>query len=211
MVGQGVLRECLLDPGVDSVLSIVRRPTGAQSPRLREIVATDFYNLSPLSPELTGIDACYYCIGVTSNGLSEHAYRRISYDMTMEAATLLLRLNPTMTFIYVSALGADPTERGRIMWARIRGALENALLKLPFRQLFIFRLAIIQPLHGITSRTRSYRIAYNILAPLLPLIIRLLPKYATTTEQIGKAMLAVTRNGYPTQILQTRDINSVHA
>ncbi len=209
MVGQGVLRECLLDPGVESVISIVRRPTGNDDPRLRELVLVNFYDLAPLASYLTGIDACFYCLGTSSTGISERKYRRISYDMTMEAAGFLLRLNPDMTFIYVSATGADPSERGRIMWARVRGALENALQRLPFRQLFIFRPAIIQPLHGITSRTRGYRIAYTLLAPVLPIIVRALPRYATTTEQIGKAMLAVTRNGYPARILESRDINSV--
>jgi uncharacterized protein YbjT (DUF2867 family) len=215
MVGQGVLRECLLDPGVESVISVVRRPAEAgnlaaqDNPKLRQLVLHDFYNLAPIASELTGIDACYYCIGVTSMGMGEAEYRRISYDMTMTAAELLVRQNPAMTFIYVSASGADPTEHGRVMWARVRGALENALLRLPFRQLFIFRLALIEPLHGIKSRTAAYRWGYILLGPVIPLLRRMLPRYATTTEQIGKAMLALTRNGYSKHVLEVEDINSL--
>jgi uncharacterized protein YbjT (DUF2867 family) len=209
MVGQGVLRECLLDPGVTSIISIVRNPSGKQDAKLRELVLANFYDLSPIASELTGIDGCYYCIGVTSTGMKEPEYRRISYDMTMVAAELLVQQNPAMTFIYVSALGSDPTEKGRVMWARVRGALENALLRLPFRQLFIFRIAIVVPLHGIKSRTTAYRWGYTLLTPVMPLLRRMLSKYATTTEQIGKAMLALTRSGYSKHILESPDINSL--
>ena len=170
MVGQGVLRECLLDPEVTAVLSIVRSSTGQQHPKLREIVHKDFFDFSSIESELSGFDACFFCLGVSSAGMSEENYRRITYDITLAAAQTLVKLNPNMTFIYVSGAGTDSSERGRMMWARVKGQTENALLRLPFKAAYMFRPAVIVPLHGIKSRTRLYRVSYAVLGPLLPLL-----------------------------------------
>lgn len=209
MVGQGVLRECLIDPGVDSVLAVGRSATGQPHARLREIVHRDFTNFSAIEADLAGYDACFFCLGVTSVGQSEESYRALTYDITMAAATTLARLNPQMTFVYVTGQGADSTERGRIMWARVKGKTENDLMKLPFRAAYMFRPAVIQPLHGIRSKTAWYQAIYTGLAPLLSLIVKIAPKYATTTEQVGRAMISVARNGYPRRILENADINRV--
>lgn len=209
MVGQGVLRECLLDPDVTGVLTIRRTATGRQREKLREIEREDLTDYSTIESELTGYDACFFCLGISSVGLTEEQYRRITFDITMAAARTLARLNPDMTFIYVSGKGADSTERGRSMWARVRGETENALLRLPFKGVYIFRPAVIQPLHGAKSKTRLYRALYIVMAPLLSLLNAMLPKYVTTTERIGRAMLRVVRQGAPKRVLETGDINRV--
>lgn len=157
MVGQGVLRECLLDPGVHQILSIVRTPSGQQHPKLRELVHTDFFDYSTIEPELTGFDACFFCLGVSSAGMDEAKYKRLTYDLTLAAATTLAKLNPQMTFLYVSGAGTDSTEHGRSMWARVKGKTENDLLKLPFHAAYMFRPGVIQPLHGIRSKTKLYQ------------------------------------------------------
>jgi uncharacterized protein YbjT (DUF2867 family) len=150
MVGQGVLRECLLDPDVRRVLSIGRSATGQRHEKLRELIRADLLDYSAIENELRGYDACFFCLGITSLGLSEEQYRRVTYDITMAAAKALARLNPDMTFVYVTGAGTDSTEHGRTMWARVKGETENALLRLPFRAAYMFRPAAIQPLYGIT-------------------------------------------------------------
>jgi uncharacterized protein YbjT (DUF2867 family) len=207
MVGQGVLRECLLDPQVHRVLSVGRSATLQQHPKLREIHRADLFDFSDIKPELSGYDACFFCLGVSAAGKTEEEYRHVTYDITLAAATTLVRLNPQMTFIYVSGSGTDSTERGRTMWARVKGSTENALLRLPFKAAYMFRPAGIQPMHGETSKTRLYRVFYAIAPPLFPLLRRLFPRYMTTTEQIGTAMIAAARNGAPNEILETEDIN----
>jgi len=202
MVGQGVLRECLLDPDVHRVLSIGRTVTGLQHPKLREIARSNLYDYSDLESELTGYDACFFCLGTSAAGKSEAEYRRITYDLTLAAATTLVRLNPRMTFIYVSGSGTDSTEKSRTMWARVKGATENALRRLPFKAAYMFRPAGILPMHGEKSRTRLYRIAYAITRPLLPLLTRLFPGYITTTEILGRTMLDAVRNGAPSAVLE---------
>ena len=209
MVGQGVLRECLADAGVESVLAVGRRPTGRSHPKLREIVHDDFLDFSAIEPELTGYDACFFCLGVTSIGLDEERYRHLTYDITMAAATALAKLNPGMVFTYVTGAGTDSTERGRVMWARVKGKTENDLLKLPFRAAYMFRPAGIQPLHGIRSKTAWVQAVYVVTAPLLSLLTRVAPKYMTTTEQLGRAMIKVARDGYPKPVLESEDINRV--
>ncbi len=153
MVGQGVLRECLLDPGVESVLAVGRSPTGQRNAKLREILHDNFFDFSAIESELTGFDACFFCLGVSSVGMSEQRYRHLTYDLTLAAATTLSKLNPGMVFIYVTGQGTDSTEQGRLMWARVKGKTENDLLKLPFKAAYMFRPAGIQPLHGIRSKT----------------------------------------------------------
>jgi uncharacterized protein YbjT (DUF2867 family) len=211
MLGQAVLRECLLDPEVERVVSVVRRATGSQHPKLREVVHADFHDFTSIAPELTGVDACLFTLGVTSAGMSEQEYRRVTYDITMAAATMLLRLNPQLTFVFVSGAGTDSTERGRVMWARVKGAAENALLRMPFKGAYMFRPAAIQPLHGVRSRTMSYRIAYTVMSPVLPLLRRFFPQYITTTEKLGRAMIVVAKRGAPKQVLESKDINELVA
>jgi uncharacterized protein YbjT (DUF2867 family) len=209
MVGQGVLRECLLDPDVLHVLSIVRSPSGQLHPKLRELVHANFFDFSPIESELAGFDAGFFCLGVTSAGKSEEQYSRVTYDITMAAAEPLARLNPTMTFVFVSGAGTDSTERGRTMWARVKGRTENALLRLPFKAAYMFRPAVIQPMHGARSRTALYRIPYLILRPLVPWLRKRFPQYVTTTEQLGRAMLAVAKHGAPKTVLESADINKL--
>lgn len=207
MVGQGVLRECLLDPDVWRVVTVGRTPAGQQHPKLQEILHADLLDLSPIESSLTGLDACFYCLGVTSAGMTEEAYTRVTYDMTMSVATTLSKLNPQMTFVFVSGAGTDSTEKGRIMWARVKGRAENALLRFPFKAAYMFRPGVIQPLHGIRSKTKSYQLFYAIAGPVLPLLKRLFPRLITTTEQIGRAMLVVAKRGAPSIILEQADIN----
>jgi uncharacterized protein YbjT (DUF2867 family) len=206
MIGQGVLRECLLDSDVQQILSIVRTPSGQQHPNLHEVVLTNFFDYSAIEPQLTGYDACFFCLGVSSAGMDEAKYTHLTYDLTQAAATTLARLNPQMTFLYISGAGTDSTERGRIMWARVKGKTENALLQLPFRAAYMFRPGFIQPLHGIRSKTKLYQFFYTALNPILPLLKSAFPRQITTTEELGQAMLYVAKHSYPKPILETADI-----
>lgn len=205
MIGQGVLRECLNASDVEAVLAIVRRASAEPHEKLRELVHEDFLDFSQL--DLAGYDACFFCLGISSAGMSEEAYRRVTCDIPMAAAQVLAKSNPGMTFIYVSGAGTDAN--GRSMWARVKAEAEQALLALPFASAYMFRPAFIQPLHGITSRTRLYRVVYAVMSPLYPVWKRLLPKYMTTTEQVGRAMLHVARHGAPKTILENDDINAL--
>lgn len=209
MVGQGVLRECLLDPDVKTVLSIVRRSTGQEHAKLREIVHKDFFDFSAIASELAGFDACFFCLGVSSAGMSEENYRRVTYDIALAAAKTLVKLNPDMTLVFVSGAGTDSSERGRLMWARVKGQTENALLRLPFKAAYMFRPGVIVPLHGIKSRTMLYRVPYAVLGPILPLLQRLFPKQVTTTEKLGRAMLTVAKHGATKPVLESSDINQL--
>lgn len=211
MVGQGVLRECLADQQVDSVLVVGRSTSGVDHPKVREIVHPDLFDYSGLEDELTGFDACFFCLGVSAAGMSEEAYSRISVDLTLAAARTLSRLNPEMTFIYVSGTGTDSTEEGRVMWARVKGKAENQLLQLPFKAAYMFRPGFIQPLHGIRSRTRAYRVLYSIAGPLFPVFAAIAPKSVTTTERVGLAMIRVAQEGYSRTLLENSDINSLAA
>ncbi|WP_052848904.1 NAD-dependent epimerase/dehydratase family protein [Streptomyces avicenniae] len=192
MVGQGVLRACLLDEAVTEVVAVVRRPLGAPHPKLREIVHTDFTDLSAVADALGAPDACFYCLGISSAGLAEAEYTVITHDYTLAAAETLLARNPALTFVYVSGSGADSTESGSTMWARVRGRTENALLALSPRARVI-RPGYIRPRHGARSRTRSYRVLYATTSWLYPLFHRLLPRHTTTTDTLGRAMLALAR------------------
>jgi uncharacterized protein YbjT (DUF2867 family) len=209
MVGQGVLRECLLAPDVESVVAVGRNATGQQHPKLRDLVHKDMYDYSAIEPQLQGFDACFFCLGVSSVGMKEPEYKRITYDLTLAAATVLARLNPAMTFTYVTGAGTDSSERGSSMWARVKGATENALLRLPFKAAYMFRPGMIQPLHGIRSKTPLYDAAIVVLRPVLGLAHNLWPNKVTTTEKIGRAMLAVARNGAPKVLLDPADINAL--
>lgn len=206
MVGQGVLLECLRDPDVRAVTILVRAPAKFMHSKLREIVHRDFWNFSSVERELSGFDACFFCLGVSSVGMAESEYERITYGITLAAGETLARLNPQMTFIYVSGAGTDSSERGRLGWARIKGRTENALLRLPFKAAYMFRPGIIQPLHGIQPRNRPLRIFYALAQPVLPLARRAFPAQIVTTEQIGRAMLIAARTGAPKRVLEARDI-----
>jgi uncharacterized protein YbjT (DUF2867 family) len=209
MVGQGALRECLLDPAVEEVLAVGRSPTGQTHAKLREIIHADFFDWSAQASQLTGYDACLFCLGVSSVGMKEDAYRHLTYDLTLSVAAMLVRLNPDMTFIYVTGQGTDSSEQGSSMWARVKGKTENDLRKLPFKGAYMFRPGVIQPLHGIRSKTALYQAIYTIAAPLFGLLKAIAPNSVTTTERIGRAMIAVACNGYPSSILETVDINRV--
>jgi uncharacterized protein YbjT (DUF2867 family) len=210
MVGQGVLRECLLDPAVEVVLVVGRTATGQRHAKLREILHRDFSDFAPIEGELRGYDACFYCLGVSSAGMKEPDYRRITYDFTMAAATTIGRANPDLTFVFVSGASTDSSERGRAMWARVKGKTENDLLVLLPLRAYMMRPGVILPRHGVRSKTRLYEAIYAITRPLYPLLRRL-PKYVTSTEDIGRAMLVVARRGAARPVLENRDINELGA
>lgn len=208
MVGQGVLRECLAAPDVAKVLTVGRTPTGQQHPKLQELVHAEMWDYANVEAELSNFDACFFCIGVTSSGMSEQKYAHLTYDMTLAVAATLAGLNPQMVFVYVSGAGADTSETSRIMWERVRGKTENALLKLPFRGVYIFRPGMIQPV-GVKSKTTSYRWFYSLTRPLLPALRAMLPDQILSTPQVGQAMLAAVRYGAPKRVLESPDINAL--
>lgn len=209
MVGQGVLRECLLAPDVELVQTVGRTPVGQTHPKLRELVHADMFQYHGIEQELSDYDACFFSIGVTSTGMREPEYTRLTYDMTLALAETLVRLNPRMVFVYVSGVGADSSGTSKTMWQRVRGKTENALLKLPFRGVYIFRPGMIEPLDGIRSKTPAYRIFYSLTKQLLPLLRKALPKLVLSTRQVGQAMLAVVRGGAPQRVLESADIASL--
>ena len=209
MVGQGVVRECLLDPGVESVVSVGRSRSGVTDPKFHEVVTADLLDLSPIAADLSGVDACFFCLGVTSTGMSEADYRRVTYDITMAAAAADEAQNPGATFVYVSGVGADSTGQGRTMWARVRGETENALLATSL-DTYILRPGYIQPLHGATSRTRLYRVLYRFVRVLYPVLRTVFPKHVSTTERIGRAMLGLARHGASERILYSGTFNTIN-
>jgi uncharacterized protein YbjT (DUF2867 family) len=211
MVGQGVLRECLRDAEITQVLAVGRLEIPDRHAKLTVLVQKDLFDYSAVETQLTGYDACFFCLGVSSAGMTEERYRRVTYELTLAAAKTLVKLNPNMTFIYVSGTGTDSTEKGTVMWARVKGETENALFKLPFKGAYMFRPGIIQPLHGIQSKTTSYRILYTLMTPLLPIVNALFPKYITNTERVGRAMLRLAKQGSSLKTLENKDINALGA
>ena len=207
MVGQAALRECLQASDVELVQTVGRAPTGQQHPKLRELVHAEMWRYEGVEAELSGFDACFFCIGVTSSGMGEKQYTHLTYDLTLAAGETLARLNPGMVFIYVSGAGADSKETSKIMWERVRGKTENALLRLPFRDVYIFRPGMIEPLDGIKSKTTAYRLFYSLTKPLLPLLRAALPRHVLSTRQVGQAMLAVVRGGARRRVLESADIS----
>jgi uncharacterized protein YbjT (DUF2867 family) len=204
LIGQGVLGECLKDPGITMIRAIGRGPSGASHPKLQDLVHPDLFDYRPIEAELEGFDACFFCLGTSSVGMDEQAYARVTHDLTLTAAETLARINPGMTFVYVSAAGTDNTERGSIMWARVRGRTENDLFRLPLAA-YSMRPVAVQPLGGIRPRTPVYRFAFVVLAPFLPLLRRLMPGSISTTEEFGRAMIALARHGAPKRILEAAD------
>lgn len=203
MVGQGVLRESLMAKDVDQVLSVGRRTTGLKHPKLREVTLTDFADLSPIEDDLKGYDACFYCLGVSSVGMSEADYTRISYDFPIAAARTLRDLNPNLTFVFVSGAGTDPG--GRQMWQRVKGRTEAEIIAM-MPNGYAFRPGIIQPMNGVTSKTRLYSTGYALAGPLLGLLDRFAPNYVTSTDRLGRAMLRAARGGFHHHIIANADL-----
>ena len=208
MVGQGVLRECLRDNAVSQVVCVGRTPLGIQRPKVEDLVTQDLFDLGRIERQLRGLDACFFCLGVSSSGVSEEDYRRLTYDLTLSIAGVLARGNPDMTFVYVSGAGTDSSERGTSAWARVKGATENALLRLPFKAAYMFRPGVIVPLDGVQSKTPGYRVFYAVFGVLLPALQRLFPRSMSTTRTIGLAMLEVARHGAKSPILRPADIHA---
>lgn len=212
MVGTGVLLECLDDARIELVLLVSRHPTDVSHPKIREIVHRNFFDFAGIQAQFVDLDACFFCLGVTSIGMSESEYDHVTYDLTLAAATALASVTAgRLTFCYVSGQGTDSTERGRTAWARIKGKTENALLRLPFKAAYMFRPGYIQPLKGIRSKTRWYQVLYDAMSPLYPVFRRLMPRYMTTTVNIGRAMIQVAATGSSKRILFTADINELSA
>ena len=208
MIGSGALIECMESADVNQVLSITRRPAGRQHAKLKEVVHADFLDYTTLARELAGTDVCFFCLGISAAGKSEEAYRRITFDFTVAAAQAVLDANPNATFIYISGAGADSTGQGRIMWARVRGQLENHLMGMGLGGVYIFRPAYIQPLKDVAVSTAWYGNLYKVARPLYPLL-KNFPRYVTSTTQIGRALIRVARDGHTQPILESRDINAV--
>lgn len=202
MVGEGVLHVCLADPNVGKVLLVNRRPCGVEHEKLTEIIHNNFHDFSTIENQLSGYNACYFCLGVSSMGMKEDQYRHLTYDLTMHVAKTLSQLNSDMTFCYVSGAGTDSTEQGRSMWARVKGKTENDLAKLPFKAVYNFRPGYIQPIAGMKNTYRSYRF----LSWLYPVFKALFPKYVVKLEEVGKAMVNATLQGYEKQVLECVDI-----
>jgi uncharacterized protein YbjT (DUF2867 family) len=209
MVGQGVLRECLAAPDVGLVQTVGRLATGQSHPKLREVVHADFFDSSAIASDLKDFDACFFCLGVSSAGISEAGYTRLTYDLTLAVAQRLASLNPSMVFVYVSGAGTDSTGQGRSMWARVKGRTENALQRLPFKAVYLFRPGVIQPLDGIRSKTSSYQLFYSLSKPLLTPLRWLLPNVILTTQIMGQAMLNAVRHGAPKAVLEAADIRAL--
>jgi uncharacterized protein YbjT (DUF2867 family) len=195
MVGQGVLRECLRDAAIEKILLIGRSANGTRDAKVSEIVLKDMTDYSGVVGQLGGYDACFFCLGVSSAGMKEADYRRITYDFTLAAARALVAESPQMTILYVSGVGTDSSEKGCSMWGRVKGATENALLAMPFGAAYMFRPGYIQPLHGIKSKTRLYAAIYAVVAPIYPLLRMAFGKFMTTTEELGRAMLMAAKRG----------------
>lgn len=216
MVGQGVLRECLLDERVEAVLVVGRSSVGQSHPKLSEALTPDLFDLDAIAPQFAGNDTIFDCLGVSSVGMKEPEYTRVTKDLTLAIADAIAeQCGREATFIYVSGASTDSSEAGRVMWARVKGATENALLA-AFPKAVMFRPGFIQPLHGVRSKTAWVDRIYRVTAPLAPTLRRRAPGFATTTEEIGRAMLAVAAGDLPpalrgTRIFENRDIVSAGA
>ena len=206
MVGQGVLRACLGDDRVDQIVSVGRSNIGVRHAKLREIQLDELFAVTTVADQLVDFHACFFCLGVSAVGMSEADYTRVTFDLTTTIAALLARGNPAMTFVYVT--GAGTARDSRMMWARVKARTEDALATLPFKAVYFFRPGFIQPLHGIRSKTGWYNAIYALTRPLAPLLLRLFPGQATTTERVGEAMINVAASGYPQPVLANAQINA---
>jgi uncharacterized protein YbjT (DUF2867 family) len=207
MVGQGALLACLQAADVVRVTTIVRAVTGRMDAKLEEIAHGNLMDLGAIEDRLRGLDACFFCLGVTSAGMQEEEYARVTHCFTLAAGETLARLNPGMKFVFVSGAGTDSTEKGRVMWARVKGRAENALLRLPL-DAYMFRPGVIEPMDGIRSKTKAYRVGYALMKPLMPLLRLLAPNQIVSTREMGQAMLNVARRGFGKRILEARDIRA---
>jgi len=205
MVGEGVLHICLNNPNVENVLVINRKPCGITHPKLKEIIHKDFMDLTEIENQLVGYNSCYFCAGISSIGKNEEEFRKITYDLTLNFAKTLVKSNSQMVFTYVSGTGTDSSEKGKIMWARIKGKTENDLLKLPFKDAFMFRPGYIQPIKGLKN---SYKI-YKITSPLYPILEKFFPKHVITLEELGNSMINITQNGYEKKVLENVDMRKI--
>jgi len=211
MVGAGALLECLADARVRSVVALTRSPLNRTHPKLREVRRDDFFHYNDCRAEFAVCDACFFCLGVSSIGMDEKRYTRLTYDLTLAAAHALAAANPRMTFCYVSGVGTDSTERGSRMWTRVKGRTENALLALPFKAAFMFRPGYIQPVGAVRSRTGWVQAAYTVVAPFYPILRRVWPNGTTTTANLGRALIEVAAAGYPEKVLYSQDMNRLAA
>jgi uncharacterized protein YbjT (DUF2867 family) len=202
MVGEGVLHECLQHPDISHVLVLSRKTCGIAHPKLTEVLHSNFFDLSPVENQLSGYDACYFCLGVSSVGVKEEEFSRMTYDLTMHAAQTLSRRSPSATFCYVSGAGTDSTEKGSMMWARVKGRTENALLKVPFKAAYMFRPGYMQPTPGLKNTLGFYKW----ISWMYPVIKLLMPGRASTLGELGRAMIHVTTRGYNKNILEVKDI-----
>jgi uncharacterized protein YbjT (DUF2867 family) len=211
MVGRGVLLECLDEPRITQVVAVGRSSCGVTHPKLREILHQDFLDYSSIQREFADAGACLFCLGVSSAGMDEARYRHLTYDLAVAAAKAILAASPQAAFCFISGQGADSTERGRIMWARVKGATENALLAMPFRGAYMFRPGMIVPMRGVRSRTALYRVFYDILRPLYPVFRRFAPGFVTTSVNVGRAMIEAAVNGSDQRILGNVEIDRLAA
>lgn len=202
MVGEGVLHECLNDANVEQVLVINRKPGGVSHPKLRELIHADFFDLTPVESQLSGYNACFFCLGVSSVGMNEPEYRRLTYDLTLHVAQMLAKLNPDMTFGYVSGAGTDSTEQGSSMWARVKGETENALMRLPFEKAYMFRPGFMKPTPGLKN-VQGY---YKFIAWLYPVGRALFPAGFSTLQELALAMIKSVSIGYEKPVLDVKDI-----
>ena len=205
MVGRAVLIACLVDVRVERVLLVGRSRADVADPKVEQLVHGDFLDFSSIAAELAGYDACFFCLGVSANGMTEPAYRKVTYFITMAAGRELAAQNPSMRFLYISGAGTDSTERGRLMWARVKGETENAVLSLPF-QGYALRPGYIQPMHGVRTRNRLYRNLYRLTGVLYPVLVRVAPKYVIASDQLAEAMLHIAAAGSPKRILESADL-----
>jgi len=202
MVGEGVLYECLNHDEIEKVLIVNRRPLGLEHPKLVELIHHDFYNLESIKESLAGYDSCLFCLGVSSVGLSADNYYKMTYTLTLNFAKVLSELNPEMTFCYVSGSGTDSTENGKIRWANVKGKTENELMKLPFKAVYAFRPAFLQPTKG----QKNVKSIFKFISWMYPAIKVLLPNYVSSLAELGQAMIKSITEGYDRKILEVRDI-----
>lgn len=207
MVGDGVLHECLADARVSTIVAVTRSALTISNPKIREIRRNEFFDFSDLKAALAGINACFFCLGDSAVGMNEASYRKVTFGITLAAASALAEAHPGATFCYVSGEGVTGAEDRGLMWVRVKSATENALLRLPL-ETYLFRPGLIQPRAGVQSKTRIYRLAYALISPLFPLIRRLAPTHVTTAANIGRAMIKVAVDGYPKRFLENTDINA---
>ncbi len=210
MIGKGVLLECLDREDVESVLCISREPQDVTHEKLLEVIHQDFFDLSKVKEHFKGYNTCFFCLGVSAMGLKEDEYHRITHDLTVNFAKVVLEINPDITFCYISGAGTDSTEKGRTMWARVKGKTENDLLEMPFKNAYMFRPGFIQPMKGIRSKTPGYNRFYSTIRPFFP-ILKKMKKFVTTTEILGQAMINTVSGGYDKRILESIDINKIGA